>query len=110
MLTYVGFNDEEGKKKGNPITADQSQTCCLLSLIMKFYPYKASSKCKYISMVCMECVKLPLNSNGIYSIIENKIRSSLNVILFRLKSLDDGIKLDIETIKKREWIYLQSSV
>ena len=51
-------------------------------------------------MTCRDCIKLPLDVDGIYASIDTQILKSPHNILVHLADLDYGRKPDIGTLKK----------
>ena len=51
-------------------------------------------------MTCRACVELPLDVDGIDSIIDTKSIKNPHDLLFHLAALDNVINIDIDTLKK----------
>ena len=51
-------------------------------------------------MICMACFQLPLNLDGIYASIDNKILKSSHIFIVHLAALENVRKADIDTLKK----------
>ena len=56
------------------------------------YPDQADTNCKHSRMNFRACIKLPLDVDGIYAIINTQILKTPHDILVHLADLDDGKK------------------
>ena len=68
--------------------------------MMTFYPDQDDTKCKHGCMTCRDCVKLPLDVDGIGDSISTQMMKTLHDLIFHLAALDYGIKPEIGTLKK----------
>ena len=75
ILKYSGINDEEGKKTNvsDPLTAYERRSGRFLSFMMPVHLDQADPKLIYSCMTFRVCVQLPLDVDGIYSIIDTQM-------------------------------------
>ena len=64
------------------------------------HPYQADPNLKHSRMTCRDCVKLPLDVDGIGDSISTQMMKTLHDLIFHLAALDYGIKPEIGTLKK----------
>ena len=102
QAVFTGIYDEEGKKIKicGLLTESQRRPCRFVSFMMTVHLYQADPNLNQSRMNSRLCVQLSLDINRIYAIIHAKIPKKNIILLFHLADLDNGIRPDIETIKK----------
>ena len=68
--------------------------------MMTFHPYQAEPKCKHIFMICIFCVKIPLDAGGVDTRTYCQVFNETHGILFPLHDFYNERKPSILNIKK----------
>ena len=101
-LMGMDLHDEESKKinMSDPLRSNQRRSFRFLYFVMMFFPYQDDTKFKYSHMSCRVCVQLPLDTNAIYSNINNQIPNTPHVLLVCLSDFYNGRNPDTFTLNK----------
>ena len=71
-----------------------------MSFVMMVHQDQADPKYNYICMTCRECIQLPLDVDGIDSIIDTHMLKKTHILLAQLAYWDNGRNPDIGILKK----------
>ena len=102
ILKYSGLHDEEVKKTNirDPLTVAQRRSGHFLSFMITVHTDQTDLNCNYICMTCRACVQLPLDVDGIDSIIDTQMLKTPHNMIVHFAALDHGRNPDIGTLKK----------
>ena len=80
ILNYSGLHDEEVNKTNvrDPLTESQRGSGHFMSFMMTVHPYQSDTNYNYSCMTCRSCIQLPLDVDGIDSIIDTHILLKTN--------------------------------